>query len=66
MKVKLGVGIYGQPAKLNLTADLLYGKDEKYSAHIFRKEFSLDKGGEVMLPMSYFSDFADTDNFKAE
>jgi len=66
MKIKLSVGIYGQPTKLNLRADLLYGKDEKYRAHIFHKEFSMDKGGEVVLPMSYFSDFANTDEFKTE
>lgn len=66
MKIKLSVGIYGQPAKLNLTADLLYGKEEKHRTHIFRKEFSMDKGGEVVLPISFFSDFASADEFQTE
>lgn len=66
MKIRLSVGIYGQPTKLNLRADLLYGKDEKHRAHIFHKEFSMDKGGEVVLPMSFFLDFASQNEFKTE
>ena len=58
MKIQISVGIYGEPAKLNLTADLIHGKDEQYRAHIFRKTFSMDKGGKVTLPISFFSDFA--------
>ena len=58
MKIQISVGIYGEPAKLNLTADLIHGKNEQYRTHIFRKAFSMDKGGKVTLPLSFFSDFA--------
>ena len=57
MKVKLNVGIYGVPARLNLTAKILYGSKEQFEAKVFRRSFSLDKGGDVTFSPEFFTGF---------
>lgn len=59
MKIRISVGIYGVPTKLNLDVKILYGKNEHWEKKVFRKEFSLDKGGQVELPINYFKEYAD-------
>jgi hypothetical protein len=59
MKIRIEVGIYGVPTKLNLRAKLLYGKSEQFEKKLFGKEFSLDEGGSVTLPLNYFQQCAD-------
>lgn len=66
MKIQFRVGINGMPAILNFRADLLYGKNEKYSTHIFNYAFSLDKGGKVILPISFVTDFIQDNNLEVE
>ena len=57
MKIKIDVGIYGVPTKLNLSAKILYGKKEQYERTVFRKEFTLDDGGSVVLPYNFFTKY---------
>ena len=59
MKIKISVGIFGVPTKLNLDVKILYGKNNQYEHKVFRREFSLDKGGHVELPIHFFGDYAD-------
>jgi len=59
MKIRISVGIYGVPAKLNLDVKILYGKTDQYIKKVFRKEFSLDNGGQVDLPMNFFQEYVD-------
>lgn len=54
MKIKIDVGIYGTPTRLNLSIKLLYGKNDLFEHKLVRKEFSLDKGGSLTLPLNYF------------
>lgn len=66
MKIKLEVGIYGQPAKLNLSAKISYGKGEQFEKKVFHKKFSLDSGGTVVLPIPYFSEYAKVNNLEID
>jgi hypothetical protein len=66
LKVKLDVGIYGVPAKLNLSAKILYGEKENFESKVFRKEFSLDKGGSIILDLDYFIKFAEQEKLTRE
>lgn len=60
MKIRIETGIYGTPAKLNLSVKILYGKNNQYAQKVFRKSFSLDKGGSVELPLNFFADYANS------
>lgn len=60
MRIRIETEIYGIPPRLNLSAKILYGKDNQHEKKVFRKAFSLDKGGKVELPLNFFIDYADT------
>lgn len=60
MKYKMCVGIYGEPTKIHLRLDCLYGKEEKNSTHVWNYEFSLDNGGEFIIPTDYFPKLTET------
>lgn len=57
MKIQISVGIYGVPVKLNMDAKILYGKNNQYEKKVFHKDFSIDKGGHVELPINFFVDY---------
>lgn len=58
MKIKIETGIFGTPPHLNLDVKILYGKYDQYEQKVFRKKFSLDKGGKVELPLNFLADYA--------
>lgn len=60
MKIRIETGIYGIPAQLNLGVKILYGKNNQYEKKVFRKIFSLDKGGKVELPLNFFMDYVNS------
>lgn len=64
MKIQISVDISGVPTKLNLRVKILYGEKEQYEHKLFRKEFSLDKGGSVVLPLDYFAKQIEIENLK--
>lgn len=66
MKIKIEVGIYGQPTALNLSAKILYGKNEQFEKKVFRRQFSLDKGGGVVVPLNFFSEYAKDNDLETE
>lgn len=60
MKIRIETGIFGTPPQLNLSVKILYGKNNQYEKKVFRKLFSLDKGGKVDLPLNFFADYANS------
>lgn len=60
LKIRIETQICGVPAQLNLWVKILYGKNNQYEKKVFRKIFSLDKGGKVELPLNFFADYANS------
>lgn len=60
MKIRIETGIFGTPPQLNLAVKILYGKNNQYEKKVFRKLFSLDKGGKVELPLNFLTDYANS------
>lgn len=58
MTIQLQVFISGNPARINLVAELLYGNENRYGATVFHYKYSLNDGGKVDLPLDYFRGWA--------
>ena len=60
VKIRIETQIYGTLPQLNLGVKILYGKNDQYEQKVFRKLFSLDKGGKVELPLNFLADYANS------